>query len=143
MPRYTDMFMELVRLEIELWDGLDAHLSTAAGVTLARYQALAAVRAHGAVARVQDISEEMSITVGATSKLVDRLERDGLAVRSAHPTDRRSSLISLSDSGAHTLETADVAAEDHLRRVLGATLPEGSMVALREQLAVLRAQVSK
>ena len=140
MGRYTDMFTELVRLEIELWNGLNTRLESEAGVSLSRFQALAAIRTSGGAARVQDISAEMSITVGATSKLIDRLERDGLAVRSAHPHDRRSSIVALTDGGAEVLAAADDAAESHLRTVLGAALPADRTELLLGQLALLRSR---
>lgn len=139
MVSFTSMFTELVRVEIELWNGLDEHLAETVGVTLPQYQALAAIRVRGDSSRVQDISDEMSITVGATSKVVDRLERDGLAGRSAHPTDRRSSLVSLTPRGAQALRAADVAAERHLRGVLGATMTDAAVEGLLAQLTSLRA----
>ena len=43
----------------------------------------------------QDLSDDIGITVGAASKLVDRLERDGLVSKGPNPADRRSSLIAL------------------------------------------------
>jgi DNA-binding MarR family transcriptional regulator len=147
MARFTDMFTELVRVEIELWNGLDAHLLSTAGITLPQFQALDAIRAHEGAARVQDISRRMAITVGATSKVVDRLERDGLALRAAHPTDRRSSFVSLTDAGASALEIADDAAESHLRDQLGGVLSDddagrllGDLISLR---ALSRVEVAK
>jgi DNA-binding MarR family transcriptional regulator len=135
---YTELFAEFVRLEIELWNGLDAHLQSSAGITLAQFQALSAVRKNAGSARVQDISTELMITVGATSKLVDRLERDGLAVRSANPDDRRSSVINLSAKGQGALTVADVAAEAHLRRVLGTTLSAERAESLLSELTSFR-----
>lgn len=139
MARYTDMFTELVRVEIELWNGLDAHLLATAGLTLPQFQALDAIRASEGSARVQDISHRMAITVGATSKVVDRLERAGLAVRTAHPTDRRSSLVVLTDKGASALEAADDAAETHLRDALGAVISNDEAEGLLGDLVRLRA----
>ena len=140
MVRFADMFTELVRLEIELWNGLDAHLVTTAGLTLPQFQALGAIRANEGAARVQDISREMSITVGATSKVVDRLERAGLAVRTAHPTDRRSSIVSLSDRGASALATADDEAELYLRETLADVLSDPKAEKLVDALVSLRSR---
>lgn len=136
---YTELFTELVRVEIELWNELDADLRVSAGLTLPQFQALAAIRKTAGAARVQDISAELSITVGATSKLVDRLERDGLAVRSANPGDRRSSVIRLSDQGARALTAADTAAEAHLRVSMGEALPADRADHLLSELTRLRA----
>jgi DNA-binding MarR family transcriptional regulator len=135
--RFTEMFTELIRLEIRLWNELDDRLQSDAGLSLAQYQALAAIRKHEGGARVQEISREMSITVGAASKVVDRLERDGLAVRTAHPTDRRSSIVSTSERGATALIEADAAIEEHLRRVLGESLSVDGAERLRDELTLL------
>ena len=143
MARYTDIFTELVRLQIELWNDLDAHLESHVGISLAQFQALSAIRAADGGARVQDISDELVITVGASSKVVDRLERDGLAVRSANPNDRRSSIVSLSESGTRALEAADEASEKHLQQLIGAELPEASAGELYRQLTLLRATTRK
>jgi DNA-binding MarR family transcriptional regulator len=136
---YTDLFTELVRVEIELWNELDTQLNAEAGITLPQFQALAAIRNNGGQTRVQDISAEMSITVGASSKVVDRLERDGLAVRSANPDDRRSSLVSLSERGATALAVGDVAAEAHLRASLGGSLAVSAASRLLTEMTSLRA----
>ena len=138
MGLYTEMFTELVRVEIELWNGLDAHLTATADISLPQFQALEAIRADAGAARVQDISQRMAITVGATSKVVDRLERDGLALRSAHPTDRRSSIVSLTDAGASALRIADDAAEGHLRGRLGGVLSDEGAGRLLGDLLSLR-----
>jgi DNA-binding MarR family transcriptional regulator len=138
MVRFTDMFTELVRLEIELWNGLDTHLLSKTGLSLPQFQALTAIRVKGHGARVQDISDEMSITVGATSKVVDRLERDGLALRSANPSDRRSSLVRLTPRGSTALALADDVVETHLRGVLGSTLPDNQVSTFVEALAAIR-----
>jgi len=59
--------------------------------------------------------------VGAASKLVDRLERDSLAVRAAHPTDRRSSLVALTRAGdtAHDdgVALVDAALTEHFEGI--------------------------
>lgn len=147
MVRFTEMFTQLVRVEIELWNGLDAHLLVTAGITLPQFQALGAIGSNDGVARVQDISERMAITVGATSKVVDRLERNALAARTAHPTDRRSFVVSLTDKGAFALRNADDAAESYLRGELGGVLSDrdadrlfGDLISLRVQS---RLKVSK
>jgi DNA-binding MarR family transcriptional regulator len=139
MVRLTDVFTELVRAEIELWNELDAHLSATVGILLSQYQSLTAIKNKAGLARVQDISDEMLITVGATSKLVDRLEREGLAERSAHPVDRRSSIVRLSDRGERLLTDAEEAIEAQLQTMLGATLAGGRADALLGELQSLRA----
>ncbi len=68
------LFADLVRLEIELWDAVEARLRAELGVGLATAQTLAVVAAVEDC-RVHDIVRGLSITVGGASKTVDRLER--------------------------------------------------------------------
>jgi DNA-binding MarR family transcriptional regulator len=70
-------------------------------------------------ARVQDLSHDIGITVGAASKLVDRLERDGLAVRSPNPANWRSSLIALTGRGQEAFSTAHETAMAAVDRAVG------------------------
>lgn len=46
-----------------------------------------------------ELAGRLGITTGATTALVDRLEAAGLAQRTAHPTDRRRTMISLTKKG--------------------------------------------
>lgn len=94
-----ELFDALVRYETDLWNHLDADLRDAGAVSLATLTALRVVDRHRSRCRVQELRSDLGITVGAASKLVDRLERDGLATRRTHPDDRRSSLVDLTSSG--------------------------------------------
>lgn len=95
----VDFFDVLVRYETYLWNELDAQLRASGHVALPTLTALRVVRRHVGSCRVQELRTDLGITVGAASKMVDRLERTGLAVRTAHPTDRRSTLVVLTEAG--------------------------------------------
>jgi MarR family multiple antibiotic resistance transcriptional regulator len=77
------------------------------------------VARYGGRARVQDLSADIGITVGAASKLADRLERDGLTARTPNPADRRSSLIGLTDSGQQALTSGAEVFGRAVARALG------------------------
>lgn len=113
-----DFFDLLVRYETHLWNHLDARLQAQGQVSLSTLYALRVVRRHTGRCRVHEVSADLGITVGAASKVVDRLERAGLAVRTPHPSDRRSSLVELTAAGdaAHDsgLARLDAAMADHL-----------------------------
>ncbi|CAN5625649.1 hypothetical protein BH10ACT7_BH10ACT7_25760 [soil metagenome] len=138
---YTELFTQLVRAEIELWDALSERLHADTGVSVSQFQALSAVASIDGGARVQDISNEMSITVGATSKLVDRLERDAFVVRQSNPTDRRSSIVVLTDEGHRALQSAAAGAEKHLRMMLESGIPQSRAESLASDLSELRSLV--
>lgn len=114
-----DFFDILVRYEIRLWNHLDRRLADEGAVSLARWQALRAVRFRGDAGRVQEISADLSITVGAASKLVDRLERDGLVERRPHPSDRRSMLLSLTGEGRTAFDATDALIASELEAIVG------------------------
>ncbi|GAA4622393.1 hypothetical protein GCM10023113_03170 [Cellulomonas oligotrophica] len=94
------LFTTLVRYETRLWNQLDAQLRAEGLVPLPTLMTLDVVRQHAGSCRVQEIRQDLGITVGAASKVVDRLERDGHVVRTPHPHDRRSSLVELTRTGA-------------------------------------------
>jgi DNA-binding MarR family transcriptional regulator len=94
-----DFFDALIRYETDLWNHLDRRLRHAGATSLAVLEALRVIERRPGTARVADLQDELRITVGAASKLVDRLERDGLARRRPNPDDRRSSLLDLTETG--------------------------------------------
>jgi DNA-binding MarR family transcriptional regulator len=113
-----DFFDTLIRYETDLWNHLDRTLLADGAVSLATLEALRVVERHAGRARVHELQDDLRLTVGAASKLADRLEKAGLAVRSANPDDRRSSILSLTSEGraehAHGVEVLDKALTTHL-----------------------------
>lgn len=93
-----EFFDAVIRYETALWSHAERALRDAAAGSLADLDGLRAIAAHDR-ARVHDVSRTLGITIGAASKLVDRLERAGLASRRANPADGRSSIVSLTAAG--------------------------------------------
>ncbi|MGO4858517.1 MarR family winged helix-turn-helix transcriptional regulator [Arthrobacter sp. 2MCAF14] len=138
MCRYTTFLDALVGYETELWNTVDARLLAEHGISLARLDALRVVRVHAGACRVQEVANDLAITIGAASKLVDRLERDGLAHRVAHPNDRRSSLVALTEQGDEMHDQGCVALEDQLGSLLSGRFSENELPELTGRLNVLR-----
>jgi DNA-binding MarR family transcriptional regulator len=137
-PDLPALFRDLVRLQIELWNGVDARLRADHELPLTWFEPLSVVAAR-AGCRVQDIAADLVITVGGTSKLVDRLEAAGLCRRRPHPGDGRSSVIELTDSGRAVLDRAAASYTDELQRRLGTALPAAELQTLATTLRRLRA----
>jgi DNA-binding MarR family transcriptional regulator len=72
--------------------------------------------------RVGDLARALRITVGATSKLIDRIEAAGLLRRELDADDRRASRVALADAGTRTLADASTTYEAEMATVLDATL---------------------
>lgn len=127
-------FDTLVRYETSLWNHIEHRLAAAGAVTLSTLEALRVIARHDGTARVAELQDGLLITVGAASKLADRLERDDLAVRRAHPDDRRSSVLALTTHGARRHAEALAIVEDALADHLSG-VDTGAAVALVEMLA--------
>ncbi|MGV8840419.1 MAG: MarR family winged helix-turn-helix transcriptional regulator [Bauldia sp.] len=72
------------------------------GVTLARFNVMIVLRDRGPQ-RMSDIAKSVGIAPRSVTTLVDCLERDGLARRTAHPTDRRATVIELTEKGVNAI----------------------------------------
>lgn len=127
-------FDEIVRLQIELWNYVDERVAAAHPVRLGSLGVLRILADRG-TSRVNDIAEELVITVGGMSKLIDRLESSGHCVRRANPDDRRSSLIELTESGRSLLAAATVEFDAALAERLDSS---SDIAALTEKLRELR-----
>jgi DNA-binding MarR family transcriptional regulator len=89
--------------------------------------------------RVHDIAAELAITVGGTSKLVDRIEQAGHTRRRANPLDARSSIIELTPGGRRLLARARVVVQDELAvRIMG-VLPVRVLDQFAAAVAALKA----
>ncbi|GGW60861.1 MULTISPECIES: MarR family winged helix-turn-helix transcriptional regulator [Streptomyces] len=132
------LYRELVSLEIELWDGIEGRLRAQYDLPLTSFEVLhLLLRRPGR--RIQDIAEEFSITVGGTSKVVDRLEGAGLCERRANPNDRRSSIVELTPEGRKLVVGALKVFDEELELRIGSVIPEESVREVTAVLGTLRA----
>lgn len=138
MVDLKSVFHELVKFEIELWTAIDTRLRAECDLQLTWFEIMQLL-GRRAECRVQDVAAEFSITVGGTSKVVDRLEAAGYCRRRPHPNDRRSSVLELTANGRRLLDKAVVVFEDELQVRLGSATSERSLEQLHRTLTSLRA----
>lgn len=138
MSDLPSLYGELIRFETELWDAIDARLRAECNLALGRFEVMRVIARHERC-RVQDIANELAITIGGTSKIVDRIEASGYCRRRLNPDDQRSSLIALTPAGEHILAQATDVFEAELTRRFGAVLSARSLGQLHGTLAKLRA----
>jgi DNA-binding MarR family transcriptional regulator len=127
---------DLVRVETRLYNLVDARLRIEHDMTLGMLQFLRIMN-RGSSCRVYDIAHEVDITVGATSKAVDRIEARGWCRRQANPDDRRSSLLVLTSAGQRALAAATPTFEAALAEHV-ASLPPPVLDQLAEGLGQWR-----
>lgn len=132
------LFNDLIRFEIELWNAVDARLKGEFGLPLTHFEPMLVID-RLPKCRVYDIAGELGITTGGTSKLVDRIEASGYCRRLPNPDDRRSSLLELTPKGQRLLTDAGKAFDDELQRWLGTAVPERTVRQFAATLARLRA----
>ena len=102
----SSLFTALVSAEIRAWNAVESALCEANNpLSLGRFLVLRAVRDTPAC-RIQEVAASQGITLGAASRLVDRLHRDGLLHRTPCEHDRRATILTVTDQGLAHLEEA-------------------------------------
>jgi DNA-binding MarR family transcriptional regulator len=73
-------------------------LSDYVGLGVTETQAVSYLTVHGDRGQ-NELATDLGLSSGASTALVDRLERQGIAERYPHPSDRRRTLVRLTDRG--------------------------------------------
>lgn len=78
-------------------------IAVSAGLGTTESQAISYLAVHGTRGQ-SELARDLRLTSSAATALVDRLERDGAAERTPHPSDRRRTLIRLTPRGEELSE---------------------------------------
>ena len=142
-PSRIQWLSDLIRLEIALWDQINTRLHQEHDLSLAFFEALFFIgHSRDGSLRVGDLARALRITVGATSKLVDRIEAAGLLRRELDADDRRASRVALTDAGKRKLADASKTYEAEMATVLDATLSTDEQQRLHDLVTRLLAATS-
>lgn len=124
------LFATLIDTEVRAWSAVESALSEAGNaLTLGRFLVLRTVRDTPAC-RIQEVAASQGITLGAASRLVDRLHRDGLLHRTPCEHDRRATILTVTDTGMTHLASAEAIVTAEQERLLAPLSPNQ-----RERLA--------
>ncbi|HEX2085510.1 MAG TPA: MarR family transcriptional regulator [Solirubrobacteraceae bacterium] len=97
----------LLRAHALLVKRLDAELEAAHGLPLTSYEVLLHLaKAEGCKMRMCDVADSVLLSRSGLTRLVDRLERDGLVERVSCADDARGAYARLTDAGRSKLEAA-------------------------------------
>ncbi|WP_328328527.1 MULTISPECIES: MarR family winged helix-turn-helix transcriptional regulator [unclassified Streptomyces] len=135
-------FADLVRCETRLYNALNDRLRERHSIVTSQFEGLRYLRDHPG-SRVADLAAEFAIGVGAASKTVDRLEKQGWAVRQPNPSDRRSSLLALTDDGSRLVDAAEKTFADGVADLIGGALDSSSVSAAAQALSKLRSVLER
>jgi MarR family multiple antibiotic resistance transcriptional regulator len=90
---------------------------------------------------VADLAAAFAIGVGTTSKIVDRLEKEGWLERRPNPANRRSSLLAPTPAGESVVSRAEAAWQAAIQDILGGAVTAADLTALSLALAALRSDL--
>jgi DNA-binding MarR family transcriptional regulator len=136
------VFSDLVRAETRLYNAVADRVKAEAGVAAGHFELLRYVRDHPD-ARVADIASAFAIGVGTTSKVVDRLEKQGWLERRPNPANRRSSLLALTTTGESAVSRAEPAWQAAIQEMLGGAVSAEELTALSRAVSALRADLER
>jgi MarR family transcriptional regulator, multiple antibiotic resistance protein MarR len=94
-------------------------------------------------AGVADLASAFAIGVGTTSKIVDRMEKEGWLERRPNPANRRSSLLALTPAGESVVSRAEPAWQAAIQDILGGAVTAADLAALSLALAALRSDLER
>lgn len=135
------LFTALINTELGAWNAVESALSEAGNaLTLGRFLVLRTVR-DIPTCRIQEVAASQGITLGAASRLVDRLHRDGLLHRTPCEHDRRATILTVTDQGLAHLEEACAIVNKEQERIF-APLSAAQREELTRSLALI-AEASK
>jgi MarR family multiple antibiotic resistance transcriptional regulator len=136
------VFTDLVRVETRLYNAVAERVKAEAGVGAGHFELLRYVRDHPD-ARVADLASAFAIGVGTTSKIVDRMEKEGWLERRPNPANRRSSLLALTPVGESVVSRAEPAWQAAIQDILGRAVTAADLMALSLALAALRSDLER
>jgi DNA-binding MarR family transcriptional regulator len=106
-PAELGAWRGLLRVHAALVRALDADLEAAHGIPLSSYEVL--IFLHAAPEqklRMAELADRVLLSRSGMTRLIDRLERDGLVARKQCPADGRGAFAALTEEGARFLEAA-------------------------------------
>jgi DNA-binding MarR family transcriptional regulator len=115
-PRELRAWRGLLRVHTTLVKALDAELEAAHGLALTSYEVLLFLaEAPEGKMRMHDLAASVLLSRSGLTRLVDRLERDGLITRASCQSDARGAFAVITPAGRTLLEAARATHLDGVR----------------------------
>jgi DNA-binding MarR family transcriptional regulator len=100
------LWHELLERHAKTTASLERRLQHDHGLGVSEYEVLERLALAGKDARMQELAEAVHLSQSALSRVVARLEADGLVTRGMCPEDRRGIMACLTDDGRSRFEAA-------------------------------------
>jgi DNA-binding MarR family transcriptional regulator len=127
-PAELDAWRGLLRVHASVLKALDAEMESAHGLPLTSYEVLIQLAdAPERRMRMCDLADSVLLSRSGMSRLVDRLERDGLLCRAACAKDARGQFACITEAGLDLLAQARPTHVAGIRRRFLAQFDEGEL----------------
>ena len=106
-------------------------------ITFSRIRVLTYLaQAQGGLVSIRDLAEELGVTSGGVSQMVDSLVKSDMVCRTASKDDRRVVYLSISESAKKSLDVLSKYLHDRVAKAM-ATIPEQDRVVMARSLRTL------
>ncbi len=126
-------WIRLLRLTRRSENQLREFLRVNYNTTLPRFDVMAALHRNETPMKMSELSRILLVSNGNATTVIDRLEKDGLAMRAVDKTDRRVVEVQLTDEGRVQFEIQAAAHEAKVNELF-ADLGHAELDALRDML---------
>ncbi|MFE7629490.1 MarR family winged helix-turn-helix transcriptional regulator [Kocuria sp. NPDC057446] len=118
-PEEREAWLALVSIMFTLPGSIESQLQSEADLSLAEYLVLAMLsEAPDRRRRMSDLAAATNTSQSRLSRIVARLERDGLVVRAGGELDKRVVLAEITDRGLERVEQVAPGHVEHVRRTV-------------------------
>jgi DNA-binding MarR family transcriptional regulator len=115
--QYSESFVALhalAKVRARIWAALDHELQEREQIPITWFEVLARVAQSDGALPMHELASALLSSPSGMTRLVDRIELAGLVRRTPHPSDRRVTLVTLTDTGDELLERV----MPHIKRVV-------------------------
>ena len=132
------LWIRLLRASRAIEVELRERLRVAFGVTLPRFDVMAALARKQAGMTMTELSRYLMVSNGNVTGIIDRLVSEGMVVRSRHAGDRRATFVRLTPKGQQQFAVMAKAHEGWIAEILAGvdTAETESLIALLSALGV-------
>lgn len=102
-PAWREAINHVLHFSFMLKAEIETRLGEEVGIGLADHEALINIHLCDCEPKMSDLADQLILSRGGVTKLVDRLEAAGLVRRTASPTDRRVTTLEITRKGVETV----------------------------------------
>jgi DNA-binding MarR family transcriptional regulator len=105
--QYSESFAALhalARVRARIWEALDRELQAREQISMTWFEVLARLAQSDGALPMNELASALLSSPSGMTRLVDRIEFSGLVRRTPHQSDRRVTLVEVTDHGSELLE---------------------------------------